>query len=694
MSFESIPVISPVLRLFLKPIQKVLKRLLPQNARDFIDTPENRHHLVLLADSLLVAEVPQARLVPKLLRQNLIAQVLDQILPTAAEDAATAGLETVKTAAAWAEAAELLPTEEQVRQLGVRGFTLKAAAGVSPQELQAMVENDVEGVAAIKPFPSLPSVYTVELAGEDKPLVSQAYEIAERWVRSGKVTYAEPNLAIPAVQEPAAALESAFGGPGEWDRNHPSTVTNFEWSLDRIFARGLWNHPQGSKGRGVIVGHIDTGYTLHPELKTNLDRAHDYDFWNDDEDAEDPLKKSLFDRLSAFPVLNPGHGTGTGSVIASPAGKQAQTSGAAWVTGTAPEVTLIPLRATPSVVIVPGGSQDEVARAIIGAANRGVDVISMSLGSPWDSAILREAIKYALDKGVIVCAAAGNIVAQIIQGDRVTFPAKYQGVVAVAGCDFDYKPWTRSCRGPEVDITAPGTDVWRAAATKDLDSAIVERGSGTSFAVAMVAGMAACWIGRHGGKQALLNHYGSQARLIPAAFLLALRKHAKTLLVDGDPAQFGGGVLHGKNLAELPLPPLHEVQGALPEFSPQLETPLAALESISPLAAESATIAGSFEAWTGKKVSGLSALQIRAVSARIAGDPRLLAEWWRVVSGVARAGVAGPSLESPMIPMRQSPLLGVLEASTAETLASALTEASEKESAATGGLLSAAPATT
>jgi len=175
----------------------VLKRLLPKSAKGFIDSPKAREKLVQLADSLLIAEAPQARLIPAFLRRRLIAQVLDDILPSS-------GLETAVAEFEWGQAggleAELqaLPSEDVLQELGVRGFTLKAASGVSGEEIQSIVNHEVAGALAIKPFPSLLNTYTVELVGDSKPLVSEAYAVSERLMASSKFVYAEPNLAIPA----------------------------------------------------------------------------------------------------------------------------------------------------------------------------------------------------------------------------------------------------------------------------------------------------------------------------------------------------------------------------------------------------------------------------------------------------------------------------------------------------------------
>ena len=68
-------------------------------------------------------------------------------------------------------------------------------------------------------------------------------------------------------------------------------------------------------GAGILVGHIDTGYTHHDEIYPDaLDLTIDRDILDGDDDALDPLIKRWW-----FPLDNPGHGTGTSCVIAQPA---------------------------------------------------------------------------------------------------------------------------------------------------------------------------------------------------------------------------------------------------------------------------------------------------------------------------------------------------------------------------------------
>jgi serine protease len=100
------------------------------------------------------------------------------------------------------------------------------------------------------------------------------------------------------------------------------------------------------------------------------------------------------------------------------------------------------------------GSMAAIAQAIRWAADHGAQVINMSLGGPFPVGAIRNAVKYAREKGVVVVAAAGN------DGrGRVGYPARYPEVIAVAATQFDETTTFYSNWGTQIALAAPGGNV-------------------------------------------------------------------------------------------------------------------------------------------------------------------------------------------------------------------------------------------
>ncbi len=248
--------------------------------------------------------------------------------------------------------------------------------------------------------------------------------------------------------------------PGCWVDDDDRLNSQKDWSLARMNIRAAWAFAESRgrpvKGAGIVIAQPDTGVTNHQEL-SNIDRPAMFNLLESDRplDATDPL--------TGFG--NPGHGTGTASVVVSP-----ETGD---VTGSAPNARHIPIRAIESVVRL---SQIKVAEAIDRAVDAGAHVITMSLGGIFSISLYRALLR-AVEANVIVLAAAGNCVKLVV------WPARFDDCIAVAGTNFDDAPWRGSSKGSDVDISAPAENVYRAS----VDAPSVGQGQGTSFAVALTA---------------------------------------------------------------------------------------------------------------------------------------------------------------------------------------------------------------
>jgi len=204
----------------------------------------------------------------------------------------------------------------------------------------------------------------------------------------------------------------------------------------------------------IAVAVIDSGICAnHPDLAGRI--LPGYDFIQSDTTPQDEY----------------GHGCGVAGVIA------ANPNNSQGIAGVAPNTRIMPLR----VLDAQGsGTYSNVAAAMIYAADNGAQIINLSLGGASPSTTLENAVNYAVERGVLVVAAAGNT------GGSVIYPAAYADVVAVASVDQNLQRSSFSSYGPEVDLLAPGRDIM----TTRADGTYAPM-TGTSFAAPQVAGIAA-----------------------------------------------------------------------------------------------------------------------------------------------------------------------------------------------------------
>ncbi|MFI1017143.1 type VII secretion-associated serine protease mycosin [Streptomyces sp. NPDC020965] len=252
-----------------------------------------------------------------------------------------------------------------------------------------------------------------------------------------------------------------------------------QWGLDALNTDTAW---RTAKGEGVTVAVLDTGVDdQHPDLVGNILPGKDFIGFG----------AARGDRAWAR------HGTAMAGIIAAHGHGPGDEEG---VMGIAPKAKILPVR-----VILEGTDEARdkarnsrgtaLAQGIRWAADRGADVINLSLGDDSESAHPEAgedaAVQYALAKGAVVVASAGN---GGEKGDRISYPAAYPGVIAVTAVDrfgthasFSTQRWYATVNAPGVDVVIPDPD------------RRYYQGWGTSAAAAFVSGAAALVRSAHPG---------------------------------------------------------------------------------------------------------------------------------------------------------------------------------------------------
>ena len=293
----------------------------------------------------------------------------------------------------------------------------------------------------------------------------------------------ERHRAIEAVEMNRLSQPCAETAP-----NDPNYTE--QWNLTVLNMLQAWDIEQGKSQ--VTVAVVDSGIaTRHPEFRSQLWKNVDEIPGNGvDDDGNGYIDdKSGWD-FSDAPTLpgsgdwtvrdndpedETGHGTHVSGIIA------AKVNNGLGIAGIAPNCRLMPLRAG---FKYGGGAylqNDDLAAAIVYAADNGARVINMSWGDTVRAFIIEDAVEYAHHRGCILVGAAGNSAAV-----GSYYPAALKSVISVAGLGQEKQLYDGSNFGATINIAAPGEEILSTALNAEY-----RKRSGTSMAAAHVSGVAA-----------------------------------------------------------------------------------------------------------------------------------------------------------------------------------------------------------
>jgi subtilisin len=249
-------------------------------------------------------------------------------------------------------------------------------------------------------------------------------------------------------------------------------------------------------GAGVKVAVIDTGIDYyHPDLSANV--AGNVSFVSGTSSGLD----------------DNGHGTHVAGTIAS----AQNTIG---VVGVAPGAALYAVKVLDSRG---SGWNSDVAEGIDWAADHGINVVNMSLGSSVSDWTLENACNDASNRGVLLVCAAGNSGDGNTSTIELGYPAAFATCVAVGAVDStDALAWF-SNTGSFVDVCAPGVNVYST-----YKGGTYAWMSGTSMATPHAAGVAALI-------------WGSTDSPTNASVRTALESRVRDLGPAGTDSGFGAG---------------------------------------------------------------------------------------------------------------------------------------------------------
>ncbi len=290
-------------------------------------------------------------------------------------------------------------------------------------------------------IPYLSHIYRVEFEKE-----VDVMEASKTYAEDPDIEYAEPNYLAHTRYTPSDSLFFE-----QWA--HQNTEAELGWDIQR-----------GSKG--ITIAVIDTGVAYdHEDLADNMladcnggcPQGTGFDFVDINsesyvDEGYELIPEEDYTDIDNDPSDYNGHGSHVAGIAAGVG------DNGVGISGVCMNCRIMPIRAAFSILEDDeenGSSEtDDIANALVYAADNGADVINMSYGGEY-SQVESDAIDYAYSMGVVLVAAAGN---ESTDSFIDSYPAAYDHVIAVAATAGDDSKTFYSNYGDWIDVAAPGGD--------------------------------------------------------------------------------------------------------------------------------------------------------------------------------------------------------------------------------------------
>lgn len=294
------------------------------------------------------------------------------------------------------------------------------------------------------------------------------FYVASKLKNDKNIEWAEPRFVYETTYTPN-------------DPSYPSQ----QYGLTKIQAELAWDISKGDTS--IVIGIIDTGVDWdHPDLAANIFRN-----WNEipdngiDDDGNgyiDDIRGWDFGGLVGIPDNDPvedkpEHGTHVAGIAS------AVTDNGVGVASIGFNSKILPVKTAQDDQRNSQGQAYIVYgfEGIVYASDNGAKVINCSWGGGGFSMFGQAVIDYAISKGSLVVAAAGNS-----NSIEEFYPAAYKGVFSVASTTSTDAKSSFSNYGRYIDVSAPGSSIYNTY-QNDTYATL----SGTSMASPLVAGLAA-----------------------------------------------------------------------------------------------------------------------------------------------------------------------------------------------------------